>query len=114
MCTFTNGNLCGYTLSNNSSLSTGSLRWSVFDPVTDQAPATGPVPINDHSTGSFSSGYVYTKLIAGTTRTNDTATMTSKLYDVLNITARAQSDQFRCLEFYYYFTSENADLNVIF
>ncbi len=88
VCTFTNGDLCGYSL--NSTWS--DFTWSVYDPAKDFT--VGPVTINDHTSGGFSSGYVYTKLDARM-RVNESATLTSQLYEVLNLTSRANDDQFR-------------------
>lgn len=97
--------MCDYTLSSKTQLS-----WNIFDP--SNTSELSPIPNNDHTSGAQGSGYVYAETTELTA--HETALMTSKVYDVLNITYRASSDQFRCLEFYYYLNGMNAaKLNVI-
>ncbi len=94
LCSFTSGDLCGYSV--NSTWS--DFIWSVYDPTKDYI--VGPVSINDHTSGGLSSGYVYTQL-SDNMRANESTTLTSQLYDVLNLTSRANDDQFRWVDLFF-------------
>ena len=105
-CTFSNGNLCGYTFNSDSQLT-----WDIYDPSKDDTSEIGPVPLNDHTSAAQGSGYVYAETKG--LKSGETALMTSRVYDVLNITYRGSTDQMRCLEFYYWMNGKNtAKLNV--
>jgi hypothetical protein len=109
VCSFSNGNTCGYNISTAS-----NFQWKLFDPKSRfreinsdnneiKQAKTGPILINDHTTGGSGSGYVYVE--STNQNPKDKASMTSQLYYPI---ALNQNEAFKCLEFYYYLQGDDS------
>jgi hypothetical protein len=109
VCSFSNGNTCGYNISTAS-----SFQWKLFDPQSRfreinsdnneiKQAKTGPILINDHTTSGSGSGYVYVE--STNQNPKDKASITSQLYypGSTNI-----NEATKCLEFYYYLQGTNS------
>ena len=86
LCTFEN-DTCGYIIDKVS-----EFQWQLFIPTDQNLPG-----IPDHSSGSTGTGYLYA--LSTFYNTNDTATITSQVYNPL---------EDRCLEFYFYLLGQEA------
>ena len=90
VCMFSSGDndTCGYTIEPT------NFKWLLYQPDLSQIDAGRPLPIFDHTSGDYGSGYVYVNP-AGF-KPYDRASMVSQLYESDNYNAT------RCLEFYFY------------
>jgi hypothetical protein len=115
LCTFTNGNTCGYTFANLE-----LFEWKVNSPDTrrddldknedELVRAAFEIPFFDHTTNGRGSGFVYVQ--KPVFKSGATINMTSMIYEPLEDNSKYLS---RCLEFYYQLrgTEDSMGLNVI-
>ena len=93
VCTFADpGTLCGYTVNNST-----KFQWAYYAGV--DADPKGRLPLVDHTTDGFGTGYMYAD--SRGFKVNDTATISSPMYAPRSSN---RNDTERCVEFYFYVT----------
>ena len=98
VCMFSNPNdMCGYTIDPN------PFSWKLYVPVAGDEESSRPLPIYDHTTGDFGSGYVYADATGFNQR--DQTIMKSPLYEADGVATE------RCLEFYFYLVGDSINLS---
>jgi hypothetical protein len=103
VCTFTNKNLCNYTIDD-----TNSFQWRFFNPTRDNVISKEGIKVNkiaalpfDHSTDGVGSGYLIVD--SANQAINQTAVLTSPLYPANdNVVVE------KCIEFYFYLSGTEA------
>lgn len=107
ICTFTDGDFCGYNVTTGGN----NFQWLIYTPDAPDffSQREAPLPIFDHTSEAYSSGYMY--VLSKGFKVNDTTSLVSREYEPFS--ESNPKDATRCLEFYYYMQETNAiTLNV--
>ena len=100
ICSFSNGNTCNYNITSSSN----AFKWTIYSPDLPSNTQQNPLSINDHTTDSIGSGFLFASSASG--KENDSAQFTSPIYAPFGVDN--PYDSTRCFEFYYFMTTDNA------